>query len=195
MIDGIILAGGAAKRMGRNKMMLPFNNQPIIYHTLSTMAQVCDAILIVTGFYKKDYLKGFNYNNSIKQVHNSQHQFGMFTSVQVGIQSVHNDCFIIPGDYPLVNSDTYRSLLQADGEIRVPVYKGRRGHPIFISKNLFPAILAEPQASNLKTFRDRHEVTYVVVDDPYILWDVDTNEEYLKLQNMERKNNDEHSSN
>lgn len=186
LISGIILAGGASKRMKQNKMMLHFKEQPIIHHTIQTMSSVCNEIVIVTGFYETDYLRGFNYNNSIKQVLNPEHLKGMLTSIQQGIRNIENDCFIIPGDYPLVNPKTYQQLLDAKGDIRVPTYHGKRGHPIYISRSLFEALIKEPVTSSLKQFRDRHDVTYVEVEDPNILFDIDDMMEYQKLLDMER---------
>ena len=110
----------------------------------------------------------------------------MFTSVQEGIKHVTSDCFLIPGDYPLVNRKTYEQLAQSNGLIRVPVYQNRRGHPIYISKELFEPLLHEPQDSNLKQFRDRYQVTYIEVDDPHILFDIDDQNAYQKLLDLER---------
>jgi len=194
MTSGIILAGGMSKRMKQNKMLLPFKGRPLIEHTINTMASICDEIVIVTGFYEIDYLQHTNYNISIKQVHNARHLRGMFTSVQEGVKHISSDCFIIPGDYPLVSPKTYTILADAEGLIRVPVYKNRRGHPIYISKELFPALLKEPLDSNLKHFRDQYQVTYVEVDDPNIRFDIDDPIEYQKLLDLERMNSYEDST-
>lgn len=186
LVSGIVLAGGASKRMQENKMMLPFKKRPIIHHTIQTMETICDEIIVVTGFYQRDYLTEFNYKNSIKQVHNIHHPIGMFTSVLEGIKYIQSDCFIIPGDYPLVSAKTYQVLNDATGVIRVPTYQGRRGHPIFIEESVIEILRNEPLGGNLKEFRDRYTVTYVEVDDPYILFDIDDQEEYKKLLEFER---------
>ena len=186
VVDGIILAGGSSKRMRQNKMQLPFHGHPIIHHTMSAMASVCAHIVIVTGQYQDNYAKDWTGTADVDMVHNPDHAEGMFTSVQCGARTIQNDVFLIPGDCPLVEPSTYETLLQADGPIRVPTYHGRRGHPIFLAKELLASLRQEPSDSNLKAFRDRHEVTYVEVDDPHILFDVDDMLEYQKLLDMER---------
>lgn len=186
MVDGIILAGGSSKRMRQNKMRLPFHGRPLIHHTMTAMAAVCDRIVIVTGQYQDDYGADWQGPAELQVVHNPDHDQGMFTSVQRGVNAAQNDVFLIPGDCPLVDASTYRTLLDATGPIRVPTYHGRRGHPIFIAKELLSTLRQEPSDSNLKAFRDRHDVTYVAVDDPYILFDVDDMLEYQKLLDMER---------
>ena len=111
-------------------------------------------------------------------IENKDYKLGMFSSVKTGVSVTDNDFFLIPGDYPLVSPDTIQELLKNDGEIKVPIYKGRKGHPIFISKSLIKGILEEPMDSNLKLFRDRHNVNYIEVDDEGILLDVDTLEDF-----------------
>lgn len=187
MIDGIILAGGFSSRVGKNKMILKFLNKPLIYHTVKSMAKVCENVIIVTGKYQEDYqiiLKEFK---NIKIVHNELYEQGMFSSVLKGIDNTNNDIFLIPGDYPLVKEFTYKLILQSNGEIRVPTFSGRRGHPIFISKELIPLLKKEGISSNLKVFRDKFEVNYIEVDDQGILLDIDSLTDYEKLlKNHER---------
>jgi molybdenum cofactor cytidylyltransferase len=106
----------------------------------------------------------------------------MFTSVQKGVEQVRNNFFLIPGDYPLVKGETLETLLDHRGPIRVPVYQNRRGHPIYIAKELIPALLEEPPDSNLKAFRDRYDVTYIPVPDRGVVLDVDRIEDITLLQ-------------
>jgi molybdenum cofactor cytidylyltransferase len=113
----------------------------------------------------------------------------MFSSVKKGVSCIKNDFFLIPGDYPLVKKQTIDKLIASSGEIRVPIYNGRKGHPIFIEKELIQELLEEPITSNLKVFRDRHTVNYVEVDDKGILLDVDYEEDLKNLDAERMKNN------
>ncbi|WP_168169730.1 NTP transferase domain-containing protein [Candidatus Izimaplasma bacterium ZiA1] len=187
MVDGIILAGGFSSRVGKNKMILKFLNKPLIYHTVKSMSNVCKSIIIVTGKYQEDYQTILKEFKNIKIVHNELYEQGMFSSVLKGIDNTNNDIFLIPGDYPLVKEFTYKLILQSNGEIRVPTFSGRRGHPIFISKELIPLLKQEGIASNLKVFRDKFEVNYIEVEDQGILLDIDSLTDYEKLlKNHER---------
>ena len=187
MVDGIILAGGFSSRVGKNKMILKFLNKPLIYHTVKSMSKVCKSIIIVTGKYQEDYQKILKEFKNIRIVHNELYEQGMFSSVLKGIDNTNNDIFLIPGDYPLLKEFTYKLILQSNGEIRVPTFSGRRGHPIFISKELLPLLKKEGIASNLKVFRDKFEVNYIEVDDQGVLLDIDSLTDYEKLlKNHER---------
>ena len=51
-ISAIILAAGASTRMGRkNKLLLPYNNEPIIFHVCRTVLNTrLNPVIVVTGF-------------------------------------------------------------------------------------------------------------------------------------------------
>ena len=181
MIEGIILAGGKSSRMKQNKMLLPYLGKPLIYHTVQSMITYCNKITIVTGHYTEDYTSLFESDNKVHIIHNDQYQLGMFSSIKKAIKDVNSNIFIIPGDYPLVSKTTYEKLIQGDGLIRVPVCSGRRGHPIFISHNLVLDLKNEDISSNLKVWRDKHEVNYIEVKDEGIYKDIDTVSEYRQL--------------
>ncbi|ASS76785.1 hypothetical protein CIG75_18785 [Tumebacillus algifaecis] len=45
---GILLCGGASRRMGRRKEWLPFAERPLLLHTLETLHAVCSDVVVVT---------------------------------------------------------------------------------------------------------------------------------------------------
>lgn len=188
MAQGIILAGGFSERMQCNKMMLEINGKPILHHTICAMAPNVDAIIVVTGYYHAEINEGIKDISKVKIVYNPDYALGMFSSIQCGVKSVNDDFFIIPGDLPLVLSKTYDKLLQATGIIRVPIFHNRRGHPIFLKKNLIKPLLGMPQNSNLKEFRNQYPITEVACDDIGIISDIDTIEDYLSMQSTYERN-------
>ena len=183
MVDTIILAGGMSKRFRRNKLSTLYKGNPLIYYVINTFLEFSENVTLVTGHYDSEYIREYINDEKVRFVHNKDYQLGMFSSVKAGVNVTENDFFLIPGDYPLVKQETILKMLQENGVIKVPKYKGRKGHPIFISKELIPALLDEPITSNLKTFRDRHDVNYIDVDDEGILLDVDYLEDLKQLPN------------
>jgi len=181
VITGIILAGGYSSRAQTNKMMLLINGKPIVEHVILTMKVSCQKIIVVTGHYHDEISQAISHYTDVKIVKNQEYDSGMFSSVLCGLKEVDSDFFLVPGDYPMIQSSTYKMLKENQGLIRVPVYKGRRGHPIFIKKELIDELLNEPVESNLKVFRDRHQVEYVETKDAGILQDIDTIEDYEKM--------------
>ncbi len=181
MVEGVILAGGFASRINKNKMLLLYQNKPLIYHTVKGMKSICEKVTIVTGHYNEEYLKVLKEFDNIEIVYNKNYKLGMFSSVLLGVKNIQNDVFIIPGDIPLVKKETYLKLYDSTGEIRVPIYNNRKGHPIFINKRVLEKLKKEDINSNLKKFRDQHEVNYITVQDSNILRDIDDNEDYKRL--------------
>jgi molybdenum cofactor cytidylyltransferase len=69
-------------------------------------------------------------------------------------------------------------MLDTDGEIIIPVYKGEKGHPVLMKSYLIKEILQNPGYASLRDFIDAKGFTTVSVQDKGILMDVDTVEDY-----------------
>ncbi len=176
MIDGIVLAGGYSSRAKTNKMMFSYKNKPLISHAIEKMHQFCETVIVITGYYHDemiDFLKSFDF---VKVIYNENYSKGMFSSIQKGVKEVENDFFIIPGDYPKIKPSTYRKILNAAGDIRVPSFNYHLGHPIFFKKE-FKQRLLETKFSNLKEFRNHYNFTIVEVFDDGVLMDIDYKED------------------
>jgi len=48
-LTGIVLAGGASRRMGRDKAFLELDGKPLIAHVIERLARVCAEVLVVAG--------------------------------------------------------------------------------------------------------------------------------------------------
>jgi molybdenum cofactor cytidylyltransferase len=186
MASGIILAGGYSSRAKSNKMVLKYKNIEIIRHAIIAMQDYCDKVIVVTGHYHNDTLEVVKDFEKVIVVRNENYSQGMFSSVKRGVSEIDDDFFLTPGDYPLIKKSTYEKVLNATGVIRVPTFNNRRGHPLFISKELINNLLKENDDSNLKLFRNKYEITNVETNDEGILKDIDTVNDYLKLK-TERK--------
>lgn len=186
MIDGIILAGGYSSRIKKNKMVLLYNDLPIICNVIEAMKDYCEKIIIVTGHYHDEIVNVVSKYDQVIVKRNINYDLGMFSSVITGVNEVNNDFFLTPGDYPLITKATFRQLIDATGKIRVPIFNNRKGHPIFISKDLIKQLLNEPVDSNLKVFRDRYTVNYIKTLDKGVIMDVDTIEDYLLIRETKK---------
>ncbi|MFP4077711.1 MAG: nucleotidyltransferase family protein [Bacillota bacterium] len=181
MAEGIVLAGGYSSRAHANKMAFIYHGKPLILSTIETMKPHVRRVVVVSGHHHgtlRLLLKGMP---DVTIVKNPDYDQGMFSSIKVGMRHTKDDVFIIPGDCPMVVSTTYDQLEQGNHAIRVPAYQGRRGHPIFIASTLRDDLLKAPASTNLKAFRDSKGFETVPVDDPGILIDIDTKEDYDKI--------------
>lgn len=181
MIQGIILAGGYSSRAETNKMLLTHENKFLIVHAIEGMMPFVDEIVVVTGHYHQELTNALQGYPKLRIVFNPNYPKGMFTSVQAGVSETKGDFFILPGDCPFVSVETYRLLLSGSKELRVPNYRGRNGHPLFLKSVLREKLLHELPDSNLKVFRDKHDYEIIKTEDPHILIDIDTQADYRAL--------------
>lgn len=193
MADGIILAAGYSSRAKTNKMLLMFKNKSLIFHSIDGMMPFVSHIFVITGHYHKEIMDALKGLKNVTCIENKNYNQGMFSSIQTGASCVSKDFFILPGDCPFVEALTYVKLLEGNKEMRVPSYQGKKGHPLFIQKHLIKQLIDEPDSSNLRNFRDRYELEIIETNDPNILKDIDTIEDYLKLEKPIRKE-DKHGS-
>lgn len=187
---GIILAGGYSSRAKLNKLLLEVDGQPLICRAIQTMRPFVDRVVVVTGRYHKE-LQPVLIKEGVTVAYNSQYEKGMFSSVLTGLNQVTDqDIFLIPGDIPNVSRKTYERLLSSRGDVRVPTYKGKDGHPLFLANYLVKEARKEAIDSNMRQFLNKHEdvKVRVEVDDPFVCVDVDTLENYQSLRSLiERK--------
>lgn len=186
MATGIILAGGESRRANTNKMLLEIYDKPLILHTIENMSPFVEKIIVVTGKYHEE-LKPLL--KDVEVVYNADYQKGMFSSVQAGVKHAERNFFIIPGDCPFVKASTFNALMVgSDFLIRVPMYKEKTGHPTYFSEKMKDKILSAPADSNLRVLRDEVGFKTVEVNDPNILNDIDTINDYQQMINKLERN-------
>jgi CTP:molybdopterin cytidylyltransferase MocA len=114
---------------------------------------------------------------------------GPVASLQAGLRALPPQVeavFFAPVDHPLFSPRTVRALIQAFREHRAPVvlpsFEGWRGHPVLFSRDLFPELLEEELPEGARSVVRRYLSTrlQVPVEDPGILADIDTPEDYRK---------------
>jgi len=95
---------------------------------------------------------------------------------------------VCPGDLPALRAATVaelqRRLLAAGAGLAVPVWRGRRGHPLAIAPSLIPKMERLDPGRGLRHLLDLHagDLLRVEVNDPGCLADLDTPEDYERLR-------------
>jgi len=186
-IDGIILAAGFSSRTGAFKMELQLGEKTLIQHVIDEMKDLCSRVIVVAGYKKERIIELTKGYANLEVVFNPRYPEGMFTSVKEGVKHVKSSWFFLtPGDYPLITKSIYQKLVEARGEsdqdIFIPVFNGRKGHPILVKSDLVKELLEEPDDSNLRKFIHRKGFTSVEADDDAILVDIDTMEDYHRAK-------------
>lgn len=190
MITAIILAAGESKRMGQPKLLLPWGNGTVLTHVISVFRKAgVEEILVVTGG-AKEQVEGLVSGLGVRTVFNEAFQTGeMLSSTQCGIRALGSQTeavLIGLGDQPQVQEGSVRKVCEAfrasGSNLIVPSYKMRRGHPWLIARPLWDELSNLGSTMSPRDFLNKHqaEIHYVSVDDPGILADLDTPDDYLR---------------
>jgi molybdenum cofactor cytidylyltransferase len=190
MISAIILAAGESKRMGRPKMLLPWGNGTVLTHVISVFQKArLEDILVVTGGGREQVEELLSHHN-VRMVYNKEFAAAeMLASIQYGMRALTHQtqaALIGLGDQPQVKERSVRMVCEAFVEtgssIVVPSYRMRRGHPWLVARTHWDELLKMNPPQSPRDFLNAHraEIHYVDVDDPTILADLDTPEDYGK---------------
>lgn len=187
MTWAIILAAGESRRMGSQKLLLPYGEATVIETVVGKALDAgLDKVLVVLGA-DRDAVRARLEKYPVRVVANENYRQGMLSSVQAGFAALPGDAaaaVIMLGDQPAVPAPAIRTVVRAAGEtgkgIIIPTCGGQRGHPVLISMKHRPAVAALDPAIGLRQLRLEHagDVLEVEVGDPAILRDLDTPEDY-----------------
>jgi molybdenum cofactor cytidylyltransferase len=188
-VAGLILAAGESRRMGFPKALLEFRGETFLDRLIGTFAEVCSPVVAVLGAEAERIRAGLRAAAKALIVENPDWRLGQITSMQRGLRAVPAEArgvLFTLVDHPNVGAATVAELVRADALLAIPRYAGRRGHPLFFSRELAAEFLALDPAASARVVLERHaaEIRYVDVDDPGILDDVDDPEAYRRLQTI-----------
>ena len=190
-IAAILLAAGQGSRMGGGKLLLPIGDATVVERAAKSLIDVPVADLIVVvgtyGLAIKRQLSEF----PVRFVLNPDPSSEMAESIRCGLKIVDpasvEAFLVLPADMPLVLPETIRllvdSLLASDKLIAVPVFQGRRGHPVIFRSNLYETVLnfRSPQGIRPLVHGDPSKVLLVEVDDEGVIADLDNWDDYRRL--------------
>lgn len=188
----VVLAAGKSARMGpRNKLLLKIGDQTIIERVVRTAvdARIGDVVVVVgsDGDRVEEVLKKLK----VRVIRNADHEQGMASSIQAGVRAAGRrraGFGICLGDMPDVQPSTFERLAVALQEnpqsIVIPVYGGVDGHPVFFGSRFYDSLLRLHGDAGGRGLIDRNPdaVLRIPVDDPGILKDVDTNEDFSRYK-------------
>lgn len=189
-ISGIILAAGAASRMGRTKQLLAFQDRSLLSHVIENAKKSSlFEIILVLGHCAREIEDAIDCSG-IKIVINHSFQKGQSTSLIKGLENISSDCdaaMFLLGDQPLVTPAVINKItdgfLISDQPIVIPYYKGIRGNPVIIEKSLFHDLKTLEGDTGPRVLFDRFQqyLKKVSVEDKAVLIDIDTMDDYQKL--------------
>lgn len=189
MIAGIVLAAGLSRRMGRPKLLLPLEGEPVIRRSVEALVpHVADLIVVIgpDGQPIADVLAGL----AVRVVINPSPGEGQASSIVAGVAALGPEAtaaLVALGDQPRLPARVVPDLLAAFRARRraivAPVYRGVRGTPVLFDASVFPELLALRGDVGARAVVDaRPERVELVAIDAAMPRDLDTPEDWETLQ-------------
>lgn len=187
-VAGVVLAAGESRRMGQLKALLPFGSRTVIEQVLQPLLSAeLSEVAVVLGHRAEDIAAVLE-PLPVRLFRNPDYRLGMTTSVQVALRSLNPvpDAYLLAlVDQPQIGRSVIQQLLTAHARTRkglvIPVWQGKRGHPLLLAAAYRPAVLGltPDQGLNVVTRGYPHDTLEIPIANDDILRDMDYQEEYV----------------
>jgi len=190
MISAIILAAGESKRMGQPKQLLPFRGSTLLGQIMENLLQSQAAETIVVLGSQAEKIIPQIAREPVRIVVNPDFEQGMSSSIKCGLSHISeaaDGVMIVLGDQPLIEKETIDLLIerhrQSERGIILPVYNGRRGHPVIFKMKYKDELLRLTGDIGGKQIVERHpsDVLEVEVDSESVVMSIDALSDYQSL--------------
>jgi molybdenum cofactor cytidylyltransferase len=150
VIAGLLLAGGASRRFGANKLLVDLASRPVVRWSADALAQAVETLVVVVppdAAPLRAALEGM----SARFVENTDADEGMASSIRAGVAALPagiEAAVITLGDQPTIDPQVIGRVVDAWRAARgttravTTAYADGRGHPTLFAAALFPALLA-----------------------------------------------------
>ena len=154
-LHALVLAAGQGARYGGAKLLAPWRGAPVLHGALrAAFAAPVQTVTVVTGAHADEVAacaRAFAFGGPdaarLHLVHASDHADGLSASLRRGLSSLPADAdglMLFLGDMPGAPDGVLQPLaaaLAAGAPAAAPRCRGRRGHPVAISRALFPELM------------------------------------------------------
>lgn len=179
----IVLAAGAATRMGRPKQLIELDGQPLVVRA----AQACLAsrawpVVVVVGA-QAPLIRPTLARLPVLVVDNPTWEKGMNTSIRCGLETLQQFSRTLTGaliavcDQPHLNADAIAQLEGAStgpDKIAAAQYAGTLGVPALFGRAFFDDLLRLADGEGAKKILQTHRPAVTPVDLPALATDLDT---------------------
>lgn len=176
--------------MGAPKQLLRAGESTLLERALESVRNsTAGEIVLVLGFAAEQIREHIS-TKGLKVVVNEAYEEGMGSSLRAGISALGPQAqaaLIMLADQPFVRAATLDLLIEhhqkSRAQIVIPTYLGFRGNPVLLDRSVFPEVASLRGDIGCRAIFGNHteNIERLEVDDPGILIDVDTREDWEGL--------------
>ena len=188
VIAGVVLAGGAGTRFGRQaKQLAPVAGRPLLEHVLAAAsAAPLDRVVVVLGAWADRISEQVDLHGA-EPVICERWREGMAASLRAGLDAVSDAeaVVVLLGDQPLITAAAVERVLAARDRAAPAVratYGGDPGHPVLLERELLPLLLELRGDAGARHVLDEVAVREVACSDVADATDIDTPEDLRALE-------------
>jgi len=172
--------------MGYPKPLLKIGDHTFVEQVIATMLEVVHEVVVVLGAHAERIRPAIPDDYRLTIIENRNFLRGQLSSLQIGIRALPAEIdgvMVHLADHPTVRADTFRAVLSSYGhggkQIVIARHQGRRGHPVIFDRSVFDELMHTPDAEGARAVvnADPSRVSYVDIDDPGVVLDLDTPED------------------
>jgi len=187
MLGAIVLAAGRSRRMGTQKLLLPWAGQTVIGHIVDqVLAGGLNNVCVVVGADREAVSQALS-GRAATFVTNPDPDAEMLSSVRCGLRALPAECeaaMIVLGDQPGIQATLVGTLIaeyqRSKAGIITPIYEEKGGHPLIFSSQYFDEVLDSFDGIGLQGLLAAHAdaIHRVQLSDPAPLSDIDYPQDY-----------------
>ncbi|AEB57230.1 nucleotidyltransferase family protein [Ectopseudomonas mendocina] len=188
-VAALMLAAGYSRRFGADKRRATLaDGRSLLAASLTLPCSMLEEVWLVLR--PDEAPTGMDLPTGVRVVQNAASAQGMGHSLAAGAErllaeSNADAVAIFLADMPSIHRDSLETLIahSSANNIVLPSYQGKRGHPVLFGRNFWPqlATLSGDAGAKPVLQQNPNAVRIVELDDPGVLQDIDTQEDWQSL--------------
>lgn len=190
-VAGVVAAAGMSRRMGRNKLLLEVEGQPLVRRSAQVALRAgLDPVVVVTG-HDAEPVSAAVADLPCRIAFNPEYEAGLHASLAVGADSVASDpvaaVVVMLADMPFVTASMLRKVVACHRATKAAVVVSRYGEgpsapPVLFNRGLFGELAAMDSGGGRAIIEHHRADAEEVVWPPEAARDVDRPDDYHSVR-------------
>jgi molybdenum cofactor cytidylyltransferase len=190
-IAGIVLAAGGSQRFGQPKIALEWRGKSFIQNVVETaLSSGLDPVIVVCGA-EIEQVRSLLNGMPVVIIYNRNWEAGQSTSIRAGLAALPAEsggALFLLADQPHIPSVLITALVEDHAaslaSLTAPQAAGRRANPVLFDRRTFPDLQRLEGDVGGRAIFSKYPIRWLPWHDANILLDVDTPDDYRKLQEL-----------